>query len=151
MPEWPSNKHPFHSTFLIRCWGLERFTRGCVFSALLSIVLSNSYQNPTTADFRYKSLNSWKIDNIDLTKHFSLSIFTDFRFQSIKITWLLSIFFYCLLRVVVRYSVQGHPLRTSDFLLLASFLFETACISLFIPADISDRQICFFSGLIDEN
>ena len=38
------------------------------------------------ADFRYKSLKSWKIDNIDLTQKFSLSIFID------KITWLLLIF-----------------------------------------------------------
>ena len=28
------------------------------------------------ADIRYKSLKSWKIDNIDLTQHFSLSIFS---------------------------------------------------------------------------
>ena len=42
--------------------------------------------------YRYKSLKSWKINNIDLTQQFSLSIFTDFRYQSIKITWLLSIF-----------------------------------------------------------
>ena len=42
--------------------------------------------------YRYKSLKSWKIDNIDLTQQFSLSIFTDFRYKSIKITWLLSIF-----------------------------------------------------------
>ena len=38
----------------------------------------------TMADFRYKSLRSRKIDNIDLTH-------TDFRYQSIKITCLLSI------------------------------------------------------------
>ena len=43
------------------------------------------------ADIRYKSLKSWKIGNIDLTQHFSLSIFTDFRYQSIKIPWLLPI------------------------------------------------------------
>ena len=42
--------------------------------------------------YRYKSLKSLKIDNIDLTQQFSLSIFIDFRYQSIKITWLLSIF-----------------------------------------------------------
>ena len=41
---------------------------------------------------RYKSLKSWEIDNIDLTQQLSLSIFTDFHYQSIKITWLLSIF-----------------------------------------------------------
>ena len=49
--------------------------------------------------YRYKSLKSWKIDNIDLTQQFSLSIFTDFRYQSIKIAWLLSIFIDWLLRV----------------------------------------------------
>ena len=50
------------------------------------------------ADFRYKSIKSWKIDNMDLTQQFSLSIFTDFRYQSIKITWLLPIFIDWLLR-----------------------------------------------------
>ena len=43
--------------------------------------------------YRYKSLKSWKIDNIDLTQQFSLSIFTHFCYQSVKITWLLSIFY----------------------------------------------------------
>ena len=43
-------------------------------------------------DFRYKSLKPWKIENIDLTEQFSLSIFTNFLYQSIKITWLLPIF-----------------------------------------------------------
>ena len=42
--------------------------------------------------YRYKSLKSWKINNIDLTQQFSLSIFTDFRCQSIKITELPPIF-----------------------------------------------------------
>ena len=41
---------------------------------------------------RSNQAKSWKIDNIDLTQQLSLSIFTDFRYQSIKITWLLSIF-----------------------------------------------------------
>ena len=50
--------------------------------------------------YRYKSLKSRKIDNIDLTQQFSLSISTDFRYQSIKITWLLSIFINWPLRVV---------------------------------------------------
>ena len=48
-------------------------------------LLSNSCQK-TMADVRYKSLKSQKIDNIDLIQQFSLSIFTDFRYQSIKIT-----------------------------------------------------------------
>ena len=41
--------------------------------------------------YHYKLLKSWKMDNIDLTQQLSLSIFTDFRYQSIKITWLVSI------------------------------------------------------------
>ena len=45
----------------------------------------------TMANFRYKSLRSRKIDNIDLTQPLSLPIFTDFRYQSIKITCLLPI------------------------------------------------------------
>ena len=45
----------------------------------------------TMTDFRYKSLRSRKIDNIDLTQQLSLPIFTDFRYQSIKITYLLPI------------------------------------------------------------
>ena len=44
----------------------------------------------TEADFHYKSLKSWKIDL--LTQQFSLFIFTNFRYQLIKITWLLPIF-----------------------------------------------------------
>ena len=39
----------------------------------------------TMADFGYKSLRSRKIDNIDLIQQLSLPIFTDFRYQSIKI------------------------------------------------------------------
>ena len=31
------------------------------------------------ADFRFQSLKSWKIDNIDLTEQVTLSIFSDFR------------------------------------------------------------------------
>ena len=48
----------------------------------------------TLVGFRYKSLKTWKIDNIDLTQQFSLSIFTDFRYQSIKITDLIATDFY---------------------------------------------------------
>ena len=59
---------------------------------------ANLCQKTRMADFRYISLKSWKIDNIDLTQQFSLSIFTDFRYQSIKITWLLPIFIDWLLR-----------------------------------------------------
>ena len=39
--------------------------------------------------YRYKSLKSWKIGNIYLTQQFRLSILNDFRYQSIKMTWLL--------------------------------------------------------------
>ena len=77
------------STFLVFrqvCWSVV--TRGWVSLA----VLSNSCQKNTMADFCYKSLKPWKIDNIDLTQQFSASVFTDFRYQSIKITWLLPIF-----------------------------------------------------------
>ena len=52
--------------------------------------------------YRYKSLKSWKIDIVDLTQQFSLLIFTDFRYQSIKITWLLSIFIDWLLRAFLQ-------------------------------------------------
>ena len=34
---------------------------------VFSAVLSNSCQKTTMADFRYKSIKSWKVDNIDLT------------------------------------------------------------------------------------
>ena len=52
------------------------------------------------ADFRYKSLKSWKIDNIDLTQKFTLLIFT---------YWLLPIFIDWLLRV---YNADTHLPRT---------------------------------------
>ena len=48
-------------------------------------VLFNLFQKTTMADLRYKSLKSWKIDNIDLTQQFS-RFFTDFRYQSMKKT-----------------------------------------------------------------
>ena len=69
-----------------------------VFSQLYYLTYAKKQQCRT---YRYKSLKSWKIDTIDLTQQFSLSIFTDFRYQSIKITWLLSIFIDWLLRVFV--------------------------------------------------
>ena len=62
------------------------------------------------ADFRYKSIKSWKIDNMDLTQQFSLSIFTDFRYQSIKITWLLPIFIDWLLRALLILMMQNNTL-----------------------------------------
>ena len=60
-----------------------------VFSQLYYLTYAKKQQCRT---YRYKSLKSWKIDNIDLTQQFSLSIFTDFCYQSIKIIWLLLIF-----------------------------------------------------------
>ena len=43
-----------------------------------------------------------KIDNIDLTQQYNLSIFTDFRYQWMKIIWLLSIVIDWLLRVMIK-------------------------------------------------
>ena len=74
-----------HFSFFHVCWSLL-------------LVDANLWQKTRMADFRYISLKSWKIDNIDLTQQFRLSIFTDFRYQSIKITWLLPIFIDWLLR-----------------------------------------------------
>ena len=48
-----------------------------VFSQLYYLTEYATNQQGRT--YRYKSLKSWKIDNIDLTQQFSLSIFTDFR------------------------------------------------------------------------
>ena len=41
--------------------------------------ITHACQKTTIADFRYESLKSRK-HNIDLTRHVSLSIFTDFRY-----------------------------------------------------------------------
>ena len=65
------------STFLIFMF-VDQLLLVNVFS-----LLSNSCQK-TMADVRYKSLKSQKIDNIDLIQQFLF--FTDFRYQSIKIT-----------------------------------------------------------------
>ena len=73
----------FHISHFHVCWAVD--IRGYVFSAI-------SCQKTTTADLRYKSIKSWKIDNIHLTQQFTLTIFTDFRYQLIKISWLLPIF-----------------------------------------------------------
>ena len=54
-----------------------------VFSQLYNITYVKKQQCRT---YRYKSIKSRKIDNIDLTQQFSLSVSTDFRYQSIKIT-----------------------------------------------------------------
>ena len=61
-----------------------------VFSQLYYVTYVNKQQCRT---YRYKSIKARKIDNIDLTQQFSPSVSTDFRYQSIKITWLLSIFY----------------------------------------------------------
>ena len=82
------------STFLIFTFLIISFS--WVFFQLYYLAYA---KRTTMAVFRYKSLKSWKIDDIDLTQQFSLSIFTDFRYQSIKITWLLPIFIDWLLRV----------------------------------------------------
>ena len=54
-----------------------------VFSQLYYLTYATKQQRWT---YRYKLLKSRKIDNIDLTQQFSLSISTDFRYQSIKST-----------------------------------------------------------------
>ena len=84
------------STFLI-FMSVDQLLLVDLFSQLYYLTYAKKQQCRT---WRYKSLKSWKIDTIDLTQQFSLSIFTDFRYQSIKITWLLSIFIDWLLRVV---------------------------------------------------
>ena len=76
------------STFLLFMF-VDQLLLVDVFSQLYYLTYAKKQQCRT---YRYKSLKSWKIDNIDLTQQFSLSIFTDFRYKSIKITWLLSIF-----------------------------------------------------------
>ena len=65
--------------------------------------------------YRYKSLKSWKIDYIDLIKQFSLSIFTNFRYQSIKITWLLSIFIYTDFYRLTTPGSKAHKKETQSF------------------------------------
>ena len=69
------------------CWSVV--TRGWV----SLVVLSNSCQK---TQWRTSMTNRWNheksIISIDLTQQFSSSVFTDFRYQSIKITWLLPIF-----------------------------------------------------------
>ena len=108
------------------CWSVV--TRGSVFSAALSTLVSYSRQKTTIADFRYKSLKSWKVDNIDLTQNFSLSIFTDFRYQSIKITWLLSIFIDWLLRVYTLFSCT-YPSRPPPLVKVVLGVFRCAVLT----------------------
>ena len=97
-----------------------------VFADQLLLVDANLCQKSTMADFRYIPLKSWKIDNIDLTQQFSLSIFTDFHCQSMKITWLLSIF----MREKIRWLSQDHIPNTLTWdQALLSFRFEN-----YIPA-----------------
>ena len=71
------------STFLIFMF-FDQLLHVDVFSQLYSLTYAKQQQCRT---YRYKSLKSRKIDAMDLTvQQFSLSIFTDFRYQSIKIT-----------------------------------------------------------------
>ena len=63
------------------------------FDSILSEGGGTSVHRLQCRTYRYKSLKSWKIDTIDLTQQFSLSIFTDFRYQSLKI-YLIAIYFY---------------------------------------------------------
>ena len=67
----------------------------CVFSALISNLCqeNNNTARPLSI-VQIVKISIWT----DLTLHFSLSIFTDFHYQSIKITWLLPIFIDWLLR-----------------------------------------------------
>ena len=64
------------STFLIFMF-VDRLLLVDVFSQLYYLTEYATKQQGRL--YRYKSLKSWKIDNIDLTQQFSLSIFTDFR------------------------------------------------------------------------
>ena len=90
------------STFLIFIF-VDQLLLADVFSQLYYLTYTKKQQCRT---YHYKSLKSWKIDNIDLTQQSSLSIFTDFRYQSIKITWLLTIFIDWLLREIWGRRVQ---------------------------------------------
>ena len=73
--------YSLHISHFHVCWSV--ITRGCVFSA----VLSNSCQKTTMVEFGYKLLNHEKLI-IDLIRQCSLLIFTDFRYQSIKIIFI---------------------------------------------------------------
>ena len=70
------------STFLIFMF-VDQLLLVDVFSQLYSLAYAKQQQCRT---YRYRSLKARKIDTTDLTQQFSLSIFTDFRYQSIKIT-----------------------------------------------------------------
>ena len=83
------------STFLISTF-VDQLLLVNVFSQVYYLTHA---KKTTMTDFRYKSLRSRKIDNIDLTQQLSLPIFTDFRYQSIKIT--------CLLPIRIRITPAG--------------------------------------------
>ena len=68
------------STFLIFMF-VDQLLLVDVFSQLYYL----TYAKKQRQTYSCKSLKSWKIGNIDLTKQFSLSIFTEFCYQSIKI------------------------------------------------------------------
>ena len=75
--------------FLFLCLLISYYSWMCFLSCTIWLMPKKKQRCRT---YRYKSLKSWKDDNIDLTQQFSISISTDFRYQSIKITWLISIF-----------------------------------------------------------
>ena len=114
--------------------------------------------------YRYKSLKSWKIDNIELTQQFSLSIFTDFRYQSIKITWLLSIFIDWLLLVMGNYLLKEIALHHFALMFLALdfaqddwwllqiaystlFVVSRGYTSLLVPGDDPPQDITIFMDI----
>ena len=92
-------RNSFHISYFHVRWSVV--IRWCVILPVLSC------QKTTMEDLRYQSLKPWKVDNIDLTHQFSLSVLTDFRYQSIKITWLLPIFIDWLLRAVLNSWLVG--------------------------------------------
>ena len=83
------------------------FADQLLFVDVLSYLYYHVKKKKIMADLRYQSVKPWKIDNIDLTQQFGLSILTYFRYQSIKITWLLPIFIDWLLRAVVNVIVHS--------------------------------------------
>ena len=66
------------STFLVLMFVGKLLTVRCL--CVFSAVLSNL--KAAMVDFFYKSFKPRKVNNIDLTQQFSLSIFTNFRYQS---------------------------------------------------------------------
>ena len=126
------------------CWSVV--TRGCVFLA----ALSNSRQKTSMGDFSYKSLKPWKIDNIDLTLQFSLSIFTDFRYQSMKITRLLTIFIDWLLRDLRPFRQNRNPFWISVSL-QNTFPWGASCGSLRTLVFCFPKGVCSVPEAVNES